>query len=519
MRIGVTSIFSFRPHVEHLAYVARLLGDSGHEIHSLTCDATLSHCYGRLLRQRSKLRECPRCMLGGVRSYPLQRVSSMDGSLRKPLDPARLWRLVISSVAVRYRTEAPDYLESPQVRAALAELAAPVETAYANTLRWIERNRLDAVVLFNGRMDVLSGVVAACEDLQIPYISLERPWLGHGISMFANGNCLDLRAFDKMCLEFRDRPLLPAQARYAGAIGAQHFMGRNRLLWRVYNAEASRTSWPHKTSGPRVLILPGSRNESEGHPHWQCAWGEYTTAFDHLLDHTRIRGEDCVLRCHPNWGEKIGSFTGWRSEQYYTEWGERRGVHVVPSSSRDSTYDLIAAADVVVVNGSSTGVEAALRGKRVILVGHATYQRAGFCASLGTPAELQSFSLQTEQSPQEISQRALRFMYLTASRFPQFVRFVRATSNTRCEYYEGADASRVIEMLRTGEVTADDDSVAATDVDERQIAQLLLAGDWEALSAPADGPAHAPTSALEVQRRFGLRWVDNVRDKLPRGDA
>lgn len=78
MRIGVTSIFSFRPHVEHLAYVARLLGDSGHEIHSLTCDATLSHCYGRLLRQRSKLRECPRCMLGGVRSYPLQRVSSME---------------------------------------------------------------------------------------------------------------------------------------------------------------------------------------------------------------------------------------------------------------------------------------------------------------------------------------------------------------------------------------------------------------------------------------------------------
>jgi uncharacterized membrane protein (UPF0136 family) len=39
--------------------------------------------------------------------------------------------------------------------------------------------------------------------------------------------------------------------------------------------------------------------------------------------------------------------------------------------------DLIAAADLVIVNGSSTGVEAALRGKRVILVGDSTYQRAG----------------------------------------------------------------------------------------------------------------------------------------------
>jgi hypothetical protein len=240
-------------------------------------------------------------------------------------------------------------------------------------------------------MDALAGVVAACEDLRVPYVSIERPWLGHGIYMIPNGNVLDLRAMDKMCLQYRDKPLLPEQAKCAGLIGARHFLGENRLLWRVYNAQANRVAWPQTTSGERVLILPSSRNEFEGHPDWYCAWGDYTTAIDQLLDHLGISGSQCVLRCHPNWAEKIGQFTGWRSEQHYSDWCLRRGIHVIPSSSRDSTYDLIGAADTVVVNGSSTGAEAALRGKRVILVGHATYQQAGFCSSIATPNEIESF--------------------------------------------------------------------------------------------------------------------------------
>ena len=517
MRIGLTSIFSFRPHVEHLAYLDRLLAAGGHETHGLTCDAALSHCYGRLLRQRSKLRECPRCMLGGIRTFPMERVSSIDSRLRTRLDPSRLWRLVVSSVAVRYRTESADDLDTPKFREAIDELAKPVETAYANAVRWIERSRLEGVVLFNGRMDVLAGVVAACEDLTVPYVSVERPWLAHGIYMIPNGNVLDLRANDAMCRDFREKPLLESQASHAGAIAAQHFLGQNRLLWRVYNVEASRTVWPRSNSGERVLILPGSRNESEGHPDWVCAWGDYTIALDQLLDRLGIKADHCVLRCHPNWGEKIGTFTGWRSELHYSDWSRRRGVHVIPSSSKDSTYDLIAAADLVIVNGSSTAVEAALRGKPVILLGHSAYQQAGLCSTVSTPAELESFSIPSQRSPYSAVVKALRYMYLAASRFPQYVAFVRAKSNTRCEYFDGADPERVINMLRTGKVQPDDASVAEDDRHERTVADYLLAGDWENLKGTSAHPSCGPR--LAIDRRRGLRWIDNVRDRMPRGDT
>jgi fructose-specific component phosphotransferase system IIB-like protein len=517
MRIGVTSIFSFRPHVEHVAYLARLLADAGHEIYGLTCDGALSHCYGRLLRQRSKLGECPRCMLGGIRTFPIPRVSSIDARLRRPLDGSRLWRLVVSSVAVRYRTESTDYLATPPFLAAVEQLAEPVETAYANAMRWIELNRLGAVILFNGRMDVLAGVVAACEDLGVPYISIERPWLAHGIYMIPNGNVLDLRAKDIMCAAFRDKPLLEGQVLEAGSIAVRNFLGQNRLLWRVYNTERSRTSWPLSSSGERVLILPSSRNEFEGHPDWVCPWGEFTVGFDQLLDHLGISSSQCVLRCHPNWAERIGTFTGKRSEEHYTNWCRRRGIHVIPSAGKENTYDLIAAADLVVVNGSSTGIEAALHGKRVILVGHSPYQQAGLSSAITTPAELASFSLPAEHSPEAVVIKALRFLYCAASRFPQYVAFVRAVSNTRCEYFAGADPERVMSMIHTGTVEPDDSAVADDDHHERRVAAHLLAGEWESLQRNPARPV--PGVRLAIRRRAGLRWIDELRDLMPRGDA
>jgi hypothetical protein len=455
-------------------------------------------------------------MLGGIRTFPIARVSSIDARLRTPLDRSRLWKLVVSSVAVRYRTESLDYLATSQFRAAVEQLAGPVETAYANAVRWIERRGLEAVVLFNGRMDVLAGMVAACEDLGVPYISIERPWLAHGIYMIPNGNVIALRDMDIMCTAFRDRPLLEHQAGHAGAIAVQNFLGRNRLLWRVYNTEPDRASWPLCHPGERVLVLPSSRNETEGHPDWECPWGEFTAAFDHLFERLGIVPGQCVLRCHPNWSEKIGTFTGRRSEEHYTNWCRRRGIYLIPAVSKDSTYDLIAAADLVVVNGSSTGIEAALRGKRVILVGHSPYQQAGLSSTITTPTEMAAFSLPAEHSPQTVVIRALRFLYCAASRFPQYVAFVRAISNTRCEYFSGADPERVIKMIRTGTVQPDDPEVAEDDHHERGVAERLLGGDWQSLLPSVAEPP--PGVVLEIRRRPGLRWIDDLRDLMPRGD-
>ena len=52
MRIGFASVYSWRPHVEHLAFLARMVEKAGHETHFLTCDADLDNCYTREMRGR-----------------------------------------------------------------------------------------------------------------------------------------------------------------------------------------------------------------------------------------------------------------------------------------------------------------------------------------------------------------------------------------------------------------------------------------------------------------------------------
>ena len=75
MKIGLTNLFSFRPHVEHLEFLARLLEQDGHEVVFFTCDSAVETCYIRELRGRSRIRECSQCIIGGVRSYRSQGVT------------------------------------------------------------------------------------------------------------------------------------------------------------------------------------------------------------------------------------------------------------------------------------------------------------------------------------------------------------------------------------------------------------------------------------------------------------
>src|ERR1700676_2482828 len=132
MRFGVASMFSFRPHVEHMAYLAALLEGAGHEIHGFTCDAALRHCYSRDLRGRARITHCAGCIVGGIRSFPVPRLWSVNPSFRSSLDERRLARLTISSIATRYRTESGSDLAMPELRPAQEQLYGPMEIVYGN---------------------------------------------------------------------------------------------------------------------------------------------------------------------------------------------------------------------------------------------------------------------------------------------------------------------------------------------------------------------------------------------------
>ncbi len=503
--------------MEHLAYLAEVLRQGGHTISGFTCDAAVEHCYSRDLRGRSRMRQCPECIIGGIRSYSIPHVWSIDPRWHEPLDSERFRRLTSSSVTTILRTEPTSDLASAEFRAALRNIEVPVATVYANAKRWIEESRLDAVLLFNGRMDLAAALRAACEDLRCPYIAVERSWFGHGLQLVPNECCISLREIGRLSEEFCERPLLPEQAGYAGRVAADRFRQRNTLEWRLYNPEAPHLGWPNSVPpGERVLILPSSRNEFEGHPDYECRWADHTLAMGAVLARLGLCPGNCVVRCHPNWAEPIGSNTGWRSERHWGSWAEKQGMTVIRSAERPNTYGLIGEADYVLVNGSTAGVDAALRGRKVICVGRATYERAGFSTQVHGPDRLFLLDTLETHDAQRTARLALRYLYTHGRRFVQFFKYVRAVTTLHYEYFAGANPQRIVEICRSGRLEPDDGRYGQNPEVETRVVNRVLAGDWGALGQWQEEVPVAPR--MSVTRRFGWRWVDRVRGAFTRGD-
>ena len=516
MKIGLANLFSFRPHVEHLYYLSVLLKKAGHETFFLSCDGSVSNCYPRALKATSKFTECPKCILGGVRSYPVGPVTSISASTTD-LDAATLDRLALSSSCTLNRTESDSDWFEPEVIVVRKSLYEPIASVHESAMRWIERNRLDAVICFNGRMDLTRAVTHACERSGLPYLTHERTWFGDGLYLIPNANCLSIAPFNKMVVEFESKPLTTSQARLAGKLAAERFLQRNLLEWRVYNKNPDPAPWPLSSPGLKILVLPSSRNEFAGHDEWRSGWTDNTQALDDLFAAFSIKSDQVIVRCHPNWAENIGKVTGEKSSELYKNWTSKRGIHCIFSEQKASTYDLIQQADIVVMNGGSSAVEAGVCGKQVICLGPVNYENAGFVRVFRDRDALYRSGALVPIESDVIIRKTLRFLYLSAKRFPQYVDYVRAVSTTQYEYYEGADPDRIISMLKTGAVVPDDATYASSISEEGPIVDALKNKQWEQFANYV--PPSLAHSTIKMERRVGLRWINNFRAKLPKGDG
>src|SRR5258708_9508710 len=194
MRIGFSSIYSWRPHVEHMHFLATLVREGCHETRFLTCNADLSTCYGRELRpERAAWAHCARCRIGGVRSYESRNVSSIGAATSDcstTNSDSVSWALSSASTLGRFESDAD--FASDEFRHFAARLEPVARAAYVAAKRWIEKERLDAICLFNGRMDATRGILDAARATGILCITFERTWLGDGLNLTPDENCLGL---------------------------------------------------------------------------------------------------------------------------------------------------------------------------------------------------------------------------------------------------------------------------------------------------------------------------------------
>lgn len=462
------------------------------------------------------------CRVGGIRSYSSKRVASIGEHLRGPFASSEAtsnWAM--SSASTLGRFESDDDFQGAEFRLLVERLQPAVDRTHRAALNWIADRHLDAVVVFNGRIDATRAVYEAALCHAIPVVSLERTWFGDGLQLLPQENCLGLRSVNRLVAEWSDRPLTVEQSKRGASHIAARFLQRNQNEWRSYNIGAELTPWPSRGEKHKILLIPGSLNEIWGHADWRSGWHHPIDAYDALIEHFDLKPRDLVLRCHPNWSENIGKEDGHRAEAHYTSWARKRGIVVIPSSSRTSTLGLIEQADTVVVASGSAGLEAGALGKQVIGIAPSNYQKAGIREDACDIDRLRSLRLWAdyadsalELAKETVRRNTLRFSYAISHRVPQYVDYVRAQTPTRFLYRPGADPERFISLLQSGSLAADDSTFATDCSEESETLQLLREKRWADLIRSS---TEAPGLSA-IKRRFPYTGIDGLRGWMRHGD-
>jgi hypothetical protein len=430
------------------------------------------------------------------------------------------WAWSSASTLGRFESDA-DYA-SAEFKAQADRLQPATQLGFRAARAWIREQRLDAVCVFNGRMDVTRGIFQAAKSLGVRVVSFERTWFSHGLLIYPEETCMGLQSVHRLIGQWREKPLTRRQAVLGGSYVARRFLRRNDTEWRAYNAHARPAGWPIEGGRRRILLLPGSRNEVWGQVDWESDWSDPLAAYDALIDHLNLQPNDVVLRCHPNWAEKIGRQGGGYSERHYARWAAHRGIHMIPSADTMSTLGLIEHCEAIVVANGSAALEAGILGKQVIATAPSIYQEAGFRDAATAPLQVSALRLHADLDSEALTRRqatiarlTLRFAYNMMHRVAQYTRFVRAESTSRFKYDMSADPQRFIDLLRTGELRADDDSFAAITADEDEVLQRIAQRDWQGL---LDAVESDTRSYQRLHRRLFFRPIDTIRQRMPLGD-
>lgn len=520
MKIALINFFPFRPHVEHMFYLGEQLKKANHEVVYLSCKGALGSCYNLAIKGNAAF-SCAKCRVGGLESFvPGDRLRFVDDYIDRsePDKSSPYYReMVKSSSYTLTRIERSEDLEAAKVIGFQDELEKGAFRSFSGVRRFIEEEGPEFVFVFNGRMDVLRGAVEAAKSLDTPFACVERTWFGHGVQLNFSGNALSLVELRKVTDVFQSKPLTKKQAISSASFICSRFLKTNELEWRKYNEDSVNYGWP-KSGGDRkrILILPSSKNEQLSHPDWESGISDYLEAFKVLLKKLPREKYSVVLRGHPNWAENIGIASGKSIEEHYLRWCEENDVEMLGSSSKQNTCDLIRSCDHLILNGSSAAYEAGFLGKKITCVGSCHYSTSGIADVYLSEDELERFSPEADEHDRvEVIRKTLRFVYSFAHRYALFQRSIKANSTTDYSYSSNFDMARLERMMESGHILFEDEEFAEEQLGEDEVVGLIESGDWSMFQ---NLPSPVIQKELNLGRKGLFRYIDSIRNLLPRGD-
>jgi hypothetical protein len=523
MKIGVVSMYPFRPHVQDLVFLAEHLEKEGHTCSFFTCGSALPTCYYNLFKGKEKsFSQCLKCHVGGLGSYKKNNITSIDKNFKANLSEEDIDYIVKSTIGSLGRVENESEIKGVLQESTKRKLIESVEIVYQNTINWVSKESLDGVLIFNGRYDTTRAAMLALKNYNIPFISIENHL--NGVVLNYNEDCLSLKFINNINETYRDVPFNSKQADFAGKIIGE-MLAKKQKIWRTHNSDGRKADWPIKNSNQkkttRILITPSSKFEFLGNHEWEVEWTkDYTEGYEKVIKSLGVDFEDCVLRCHPFWNENLASIgKGDKSENHYTNWANSKGILVIKSSDNRNTLDLIKEADIILVQGGTAGIEAALMGKTVISIGKSRYYNAGFTINVFNENDLSGVLTNVEkQNANFIQRRAVRYIYNYHGRFEQFYDIIDKQTPLENTYFSSKIvASKLIGIFKEGKIEPYDSEVSDDKSYENKIIDLINSNHWENLLSMDSKGINQNNDEYKIKKRSPYQLVDTVRRKLPAG--
>jgi len=239
-------------------------------------------------------------------------------------------------------------------------------STYVYTKRLIEKLKPDRVEIYNGRITPSMSIMNAAKDSGIEFYLIDQ--LGYYKNIFISKN-IEMHAIDNFKEEIRNfNPSLEdftngidffKKKRSGVSTDARSFT--NRHIIGLFK----------KTNKKFIAIFLSSNDEVEAYgDNWFTNASKDPVKFIISLRGYLSELYQIIVRMHPNQsGDKTGS-----TQKIINELKNLQGIDVIQPNEKNSSYELIDLASVVITFGSTIGVEATYWGKTCILAGRAIWE-------------------------------------------------------------------------------------------------------------------------------------------------
>src|SRR6185369_15055707 len=387
-------------HFETDLEVARQHLDSGWQVTFLRCLGTLPICALNTSHRRNVCRMCTSRFDNGIIWLGKECVTVNDfylltddqlrtvADLSKTsftsiaqlrayaLDGAEIGLAVLVSIVSHLREPAPDLLRHQKL---LRDYMQSAAIAYFSIKNHLARLGADKFVVFNGRFAELRTALLAARSLGIETLVHERGGVLDRYFLTLNSSPSDIAAM-KQSIErtFSESSLAESEITAIATRWYEERWQHKEQNWYSFTEHQRHGLLPDFASDRlNLVIFNSSEDEMVSYDEWRNPYySDQNEAIRRVVADLGADGRFRIfLRVHPN----LGMVNNSQTQGIISLEADFPELNVITADSQISTYGVIDFCDLVLVFGSTVGIEAAYAGKPVFFMGRSYYEDLGCC--------------------------------------------------------------------------------------------------------------------------------------------